>query len=146
VTAVHIAIGVGMVLVNAAAALLGGWQWWRGRPGAAFWPLLRTGQALTALAALDGVLVLAGGKDLPELHLVYGLTPLGVSFLAEQLRVASAQTVLDQRGLESSLAVGRLPEAEQRALVMDIVRREIGVMASSALVVCVLGLRAAGLL
>jgi hypothetical protein len=69
-----------------------------------------------------------------------------VSFLAEQLRVASAQTVLDQRGLESSAAVGRLPQSEQRELVLDIVRREIGVMAASALVVVVLGLRAAELI
>jgi hypothetical protein len=54
--------------------------------------------------------------------------------------------VLDQRGLESSAAVGRLPRSEQRELVLDIVRREIGVMAASALVVTVLGLRAAELI
>jgi hypothetical protein len=36
-----------------------------------------------------------------------------------------------------------LPEAEQRELVAHIVRREIGVMATSALVVAFLALRAA---
>jgi hypothetical protein len=144
VTAVHIAIGVAMVVVNAAAALLGGWQWWRGTPGSAFWPVLRTGQALTALAALDGVLVLALGEELPPLHLVYGLTPLAVSFLAEQLRLASADTVLQARDLDDAQAMRGLPEAEQRAIVHAIIRREMGVMAASAGVVVVLGLRAGG--
>jgi hypothetical protein len=144
VTGVHIGIGVAMVVVNAAAALLGGWQWWRGTPGAAFWPMLRAGQALTALAALDGVLVLALGEELPPLHLVYGLTPLGVSFLAEQLRLASADTVLQARDLDDAQAMRGLPEPEQRAIVHAILRREMGVMAASAGVVVVLGLRAGG--
>jgi hypothetical protein len=52
--------------------------------------------------------------------------------------------VLDARGLEGSVAVGRLPEPEQRAVVLAIVRREMGVMAASALVVTVLALRGAG--
>ena len=84
------------------------------------------------------------GQDLPELHLVYGLTPLGVCFLAEQLRLASADTVLQARDLEDAQAMRGLPEAEQHAIVHAIVRREMGVMAASALVVTVLGLRAGG--
>jgi hypothetical protein len=40
--------------------------------------------------------------------------------------------------------VGRLPEEQQRRVVIEIVRREIGVMALSALVVVFLALRAAG--
>jgi len=144
VTGVHIAIGIGMVLVNAAAAALGGWQWWRSRPGTAFWRLLRAGQAITALAALDGLILLALGEDLPRLHLIYGLTPLGVSFLAEQLRLASADTVLQARDLPDAQAMRGLPEAEQHAIVHAIVRRELGVMAVSAFVVALLGLRAGG--
>ena len=143
-TAVHVAIGVAMVAVNLAAGLLGGWQWWRGTPGATFWRVLRTGQALAVLTAADGLLVLAAGADLPELHLVYGLTPLGVSFMAEQLRLASADTVLGARDLPDAQAMRGLPETEQRAIVHAIVRREMGVMAASALVVAVLGLRAGG--
>jgi hypothetical protein len=143
-TGVHIAIGIAMVLVNLAAGLVGAWQWWRSTPGRRFWPVLRIGQALTALAAIDGLLVLATGKDLPALHLVYGLTPLGVSFLAEQLRLASADTVLQARDLPDAQAMRELPEAEQHAIVHAIVRREMGVMAASALVVTVLGLRAGG--
>ena len=143
-TAVHVAIGVAMVLVNVAAGLIGSWQWWRSTPGRGFWRLLRTGQALAALAAIDGLLVLATGRDLPELHLVYGLTPLGVSFLAEQLRLASADTVLQARDLPDAQAMRGLPDGEQRAIVHAILRREAGVMAASALVVAVLGMRAGG--
>ena len=143
-TGVHIAIGVAMVLVNLAAGLMGAWQWWRSTPSARFWRVLRIGQAFTALAAIDGLLVLAAGHDLPELHLVYGLTPLAVSFLAEQLRLASADTVLQARDLPDAQAMRGLPEAEQHAIVHAIVRRETGVMAASALVVFLLGLRAGG--
>ena len=143
-TGVHIAIGVAMVFVNLAAGLLGTWQWWRSTPGRRFWRVLRIGQALVALAAIDGLLVLAAGHDLPELHLVYGLTPLAVSFLAEQLRLASADTVLQARDLPDAQAMRALPELEQHAIVHAIVRREMGVMAASALVVAVLGLRAGG--
>jgi hypothetical protein len=144
VTAVHIAIGVAMVAVNLAAGALGAWQWWRSTPGTAFWRLLRAGQALTALAALDGLILVALGDDLPRLHLVYGLTPLGLSFLAEQLRLASADTILQARDLPDAQAMRGLPEPEQHAIVHAIVRREMGVMAASALVVAVLGLRAGG--
>ena len=42
---------------------------------------------------------------MPELHLVYGLTPLAVSFLAEQLRLAAADSVLQARGLEDAEAM-----------------------------------------
>ena len=143
-TGAHIAIGVAMILANLAAGLLGSWQWWRATPGTAFWRLLRTGQALTVLAAGHGLLLVALGKDLPELHLVYGLTPLGISFLAEQLRLAAADTVLQARDLPDAQAMRALPESEQHAIVLAIVRRETGVMAASAVVVALLGLRASG--
>jgi hypothetical protein len=142
VTAVHIALGVAVVAVNLAAGALGAWAWWQERAAPGFWPLLRAGQALVVVqAAVGGVLLLAG-EDLPPLHLVYGLTPLGVAFFAEQLRIVSAQTELDRRGIDGRDAVAALPEADQRRLVRAIVRREIGVMAASALVVGLLGVRA----
>jgi hypothetical protein len=146
VTAVHIVLGVAVVVVNLAAGAWGAWAWWRGIEAPGFWPLLRTGQALVVIeAALGGVLVLAG-KELPSLHLVYGLTPLAVAFFAEQLRAISAQTELDRRNLEGRDAVAALPAADQRELVLAILRRELGVMAASALIVAALGVRAAGLL
>jgi hypothetical protein len=142
VTAVHIALGIAVVAVNLAAGAWGAWAWWRERPAPGFWPLLRTGQALVAVeAALGGVLILSG-EELPRLHLVYGLTPLAVALFAEQLRVVSAQTELERRGLEGRDAVAALSEHERRQLVRAIVRREIGVMAASALVVALLGVRA----
>jgi hypothetical protein len=146
VTAVHAVLGGALIVVNLAAGLWGSWCWWRERPAPGFWPLLRIGQALVMLAAIDGAILLLIGRDLPELHLVYGLVPLGVAFLAEQLRLAAADTVLAQRELEGRADVEALPEHEQRALVLAIVRRETGVMAASALVVAVLATRAAGIL
>ena len=141
-TAVHISLGIAVVAVNLAAGTWGGWAWWQERAAPGFWPLLRTGQALVAVqAALGGVLLLAG-EELPPLHLVYGLSPLAVALFAEQLRVVSAQTELDRRGLEGRDAVAALREDDRRALVRAIVRREIGVMAASALIVALLGVRA----
>jgi hypothetical protein len=143
-TAFHVGLGVALIAVNLAAGLWGAWGWWRDRQARGFWPLLRVGQGLVMLQAVDGGILLAIGRDLPHLHLIYGLVPLGVSFVAEQLRLVSADTVLAQRGLEGRADVEALPEAEQRALVRAILRREMGVMAASALVVTVLGLRGAG--
>jgi hypothetical protein len=145
-TSVHIALGVGVVAVNLAAGAWGAWAWWRATEAPGFWPLLRAGQALVAVEAALGAVLLLTGEELPHLHLVYGLTPLAVALLAEQLRLTAAQSELDHRGLEGGTAVAALPEAEQRELVQAIVRRETGVMAASALIVAVLGVRASGAL
>jgi hypothetical protein len=142
VTAVHIALGVALIAVNLAAGLWGAYGWWRRRHAPGFWPLLRTGQGLVVLQAVQGTVLILMGRDLPDLHLIYGLVPIGVSFLAEQLRLAATDTVLAQRGLEGRADVEALPEREQRALVNAILRREMGVMAASALVVTLLALRA----
>jgi hypothetical protein len=142
VTALHVALGVALIASNVAAGLWGAWCWWRVRDAPGFWPLLRIGQGLVMLQAVDGAILLLMGRDLPELHLIYGLVPLGVSFVAEQLRLAAADTVLAQRDLSGRADVEALPQAEQRELVRAIVRREMGVMAASALVVAALALRA----
>ena len=94
-------------------------------------------------AALGGLLLLAG-EPLPRLHLVYGLVPLGVAFLAEQLRLVAAQTELDRRGIDGRAALAALSERERQVIVHAILRREVGVMAASALVVALLGVRASG--
>ncbi len=140
---VHLVIGVLAIALNAVAGLWGAWRWWRGNGGPWFWRVLRTGQAIVVVqVALGGVLVLIGHKP-PGLHVVYGLLPILVSFIAEQLRIVSAEMVLGSRGYESAGEVGELPEAEQRAVVVAIVQREIGVMALAALVIVVLLARAA---
>jgi hypothetical protein len=130
--------------LNALAGLLGAWSWYRERPARTFWVVLRVGQLAAVLfAAAVGVLAAAGRNSSENLFYLYALLPLAVGLVAEQLRIASAQTILDQRGLPDAQAVGALPEADQRRLVVQIVRRETGVMALSALVVVFLALRAA---
>jgi cysteine sulfinate desulfinase/cysteine desulfurase-like protein len=84
------------------------------------------------------------GPESPSIHVLYGLLPLAVSFVAEQLRVAAAQMVLDQRGFASPEEVGDLPEDEQRLVVVAIVQREVGVMTLAAVVIVILLARAAG--
>ena len=142
-TALHVVLGVAVVAVNLAAGALGAWRWRRAELSRAFWPLLRAGQALVVVEAIDGAVLLLMGKDLPRLHLIYGLVPLGVAFIAEQLRLTSAQAILDQRGVASAR---ELTPAEQEDAALDILRREMGVMAVSVLVVTALGLRAGGVL
>jgi hypothetical protein len=145
-----VAGALAVAALNALPALLGGWQWYRGestdrRSANAFWVLLRTAQGGAVLFALAvGVLAVAGHTSTERLFYLYALLPLAIAFVAEQLRIASAQTILDQRDLESAAEVGRLPATEQHAVVAAIMRREQGIMALSALVVVFLLLRAAG--
>ena len=140
---VHIVVGVVTIVLSGAAGAWGGWCWWRVRTSPLFWRLLRASQiAVVVQAALGGVLLLTGHKP-GNLHVLYGVLPLLVSFIAEQLRISSAQMVLDQRGFESAAAVGQLPSEEQHEIVVTIVRREVGVMALAALVNVVLLARAA---
>jgi hypothetical protein len=140
-----VATALVVAVVNTVAGLYGGWRWWTVSPSRAFWILTRSGQAASvALAAVAGVLALDGHEPADGLFWLYALLPVAVSYIAEQFRIASAQTVLDARGLEDAQAVGRLDEAGQRSVVLAIVRREMGVMALAALVVAFLALRAAG--
>jgi hypothetical protein len=140
---VHIVVGVLTIALTGIAGAWGAWCWWRARSSAWFWRLLRASQvAVVIQAALGGVLVLTGHKP-PGLHVLYGLLPLLVSFMAEQLRISSAQMVLDQRGLESSHAVGKLPAEQQQAVVAAILQRELGIMVLASLVNLVLLGRAA---
>ena len=140
---VHAVVGGAMTVLFLAAAALGGWCWHRVSPSTWFWRLVRTAQVVMVVeVALGGVLLGLGRRPAGDLHYVYGLLPLAVSFVAEQLRIAAAETVLQARGLASAQAVGELPENEQRSLVLAIVRREIGVMALAALVIVGLALRA----
>jgi hypothetical protein len=141
---VHLVVGVLCIALMGGAGAWGAWCWYRVIQSRWFWLLLRAGQAAVVVeAALGGVLLLAGKKE-SSLHLIYGLLPMGISFVAEQLRIASAQMVLDGKGFESSAEVGTLPESEQRVVVVSILQRELGVMVLAALVTLVLLIRAAG--
>jgi hypothetical protein len=145
-----VAGALAVATLNAVSALLGSWLWFRGDPAdrrwlKVFWVLLRVGQGSALLLAVAiGSLAAAGHYSSEHLFYLYALLPLAVAFVAEQLRVSSAQTILEQRDLPGAQAVGALPESEQLQIVGEIVRREMGVMALSALVVAGLALRAAG--
>jgi hypothetical protein len=134
-----------VALVSLVAGALGAWRWWRVEPSPAFWFLCRGGQALAVVqAVVAGVLAALGFDPADGLYWLYALLPLAVSFVAEQLRVTAAETVLHDADLEDAQAVGELDEARQRSVVLAIVRREMGVMTAGALVVAFLALRAWG--
>lgn len=140
---VHIVVGCLALALNLLAFLMGSFAWLRRRPSAWFWRVLRSGQAMVAVeAALGGVLLLMGRKA-SNLHYLYGALPLVVAMIAEQLKLSAATMVLDSRELEDAQAVGRLPKLEQREIVVAIMRREVGTMALAALVVTALLARAA---
>jgi hypothetical protein len=130
--------------VNAFAAAYAGVRWWQVAPSDAVWPLLRAAQVVAGLQALvAGVLFVAGYHPDDGLYWLYALLPVAIGFVAEQLRVAAAEQVLENRDLPDAQAVGALPEEQQRSVVLAVVRREMGVMALAALVVAFLALRAA---
>jgi hypothetical protein len=148
VTAAIVACSLAVAGLNLVSALLGAWLWYWGEPtldaARAFWVLLRVGQGSALTLALACASLAAAGKySTDRLFYLYALLPIAIAFVAEQLRAASAQAVLEHRGLPDARAVGRLPKGEQLGVVAQIVRREMGVMATSAVVVVFLALRAA---
>jgi len=141
---VHLVVGVVAIALNAAAAVYGAFCWWRVRRTVLFWRLLRAGQAVVVIEVALGGVLLALGQKASSLHVLYGILPVLVSFIAEQFRVASAQMVLDSRGIESASAVGELDSDQQQAVVIAIIQRELGLMVLAAIVIVVLLVRAAG--
>jgi hypothetical protein len=136
--------GAVVAALFALAGGLGAWRWYRVETSRAFWVLLRVAQAaLLGYVVLVGVLLATGRRPDDDLFYVYALLPVAVSFVAEQLRIAAADTVLAARGLPDAQAVGRLDEAGQRSVVTAILRRELGVMALAALVIAAMLVRAA---
>lgn len=141
---VHLVTGILLLALNLAAGIVGAVAWYRVAPSALFWPLLRAAQGAIVVQILLGVLLLALGHEPGDsLHILYGVLPLAVIFIAEQLRVSAAETVLAGRGHASAQEVGELPESEQRIVVLSIVRREMGVMAVACFIVVALAIRAA---
>lgn len=133
--------------VNGVAGLVSALLWWLVSPRSWAWWAIRAGQATAIVQAIvAGIFYASGHRPHDGLYALYALLPIAVGFVAEQLRLASAQTVLDVRGLENAQAVGELPAGEQRSVVLQIVRRELGVMAAATLVVAFLALRAYGTL
>ncbi|MBA2636863.1 MAG: hypothetical protein H0U79_01350, partial [Solirubrobacterales bacterium] len=125
--------------INGLAAALGALRWWQVESSRAFWVLARAGQAASGvLAVAAGVLAVTGFDPIDGLFWLYALLPALVGFMAEQLRLGAAVQVLEHRGIPNARAVGGLPEAQQRSVVLAIVRRELGVMTLAAGVVALL--------
>ena len=135
----HIAVGVILIALNAAAGLVGGVAWYRDRPSIPFWYLLRAAQvSVFVQALLGGLLVVTNHEPEEGLHYLYGILPLVVSFIAEGARADAAHREVGETDDEN------LPEADQQALALASVRREMGIMAVSCGVIFFLALRAAG--
>jgi heme A synthase len=139
VVGLHIAVGICLIALNAAAGLLGGIAWYRDRPSVPFWYLLRAAQvSVFVQALLGGLLVVTNHEPEEGLHYLYGILPLLVSFIAEGARADAAQREVGEIDYEA------LPQADQESLAFAIVRREMGIMAVSCGVIFFLALRAAG--
>ena len=122
--------------------LVGLWAWWQGSLDRVFWVLWRVTQAAAMLlAAIALVAFVDGYRPSTGLFWLYMLLPIAVSIIAEQLRIASADSVLAARDRDDAQAVGLLPEAEQQLIVSTIAHRELAVIAIAAAVIAFLALR-----
>jgi len=135
---IHVVVGVLLLVLNLAAGLWGILSWLTSRPSVVFWYLLRAAQiSVVVQAALGGILLLTNHQAANNLHYLYGIVPLGVAIATESMRVGAAQRIVGE------IDYTTLPENEQRALALNIVRAEIRVMALGALFIAAIAVRAA---
>jgi heme A synthase len=138
VVAVHVAVGCAVIALNLAAGAVGGVSWLRNLQSVPFWYLLRIAQVTVFVQALIGGLLVVTGHEQPnDLHYLYGILPLVVSFIAEGARAGAAQRELGETDFEA------LDSDTQQSIALQIVRREMGIMAVSCGVIFFLALRAA---
>jgi hypothetical protein len=134
----HIALGVAVLVTNAAAGGWGAVSWLRHIPSVWFWYFLRLAQAAVAAQVVMGLLLLASGESAPDgLHIAYGVSPLVVTLVSEGLRVGAAQ-----RELEQIEDVDSLTRPEQVAIARRVALAEMGVMTVGAILILTLALRA----
>ncbi|GAC1320087.1 MAG: hypothetical protein NVSMB25_11850 [Thermoleophilaceae bacterium] len=137
--AVHEFLGIAVLLANGLAAAWGGLAWYRRIASVAFWPILRTAQALVVIEVTAGLIILAGHHKPPDaLHYVYGIAPLLVALVTEGMRAGAAQAEL-----QAVVEPDALERREQVALARRVVIREMGIMTIGALLIVTLSLRAA---
>ena len=123
---------------NAVVAAWGAVAWLRGQPSIWFWYLLRVAQVVVVLQVGLGMwLLISGNQPEDELHYLYGVAILVVTMVSEGMRIGVAQ-----RELEEVDDVDALDQAEQRALALRVVMREMGVMTIGTLLIVTLALRA----
>src|ERR1700750_2844578 len=126
----HIAVGMLLILLHLAAGVIGGWAWFKLRPSVPCWYLLRFAQtSVFVQAALGGLLLVTDHSARENLHYLYGILPLVISFIAEGARLGAAQRELGEGDIES------FPPEAQETIVAQILRREMGIMAVSCIVI-----------
>jgi ABC-type phosphate transport system auxiliary subunit len=136
---VHLVAGVALLALNLLAAVWGGVAWLRDQASIAFWYLLRAAQVSVFVQVMLGALLVVTGHEAADgLHYVYGFLPLPVSLLAEAARAGAADREIGELEFEA------LGAERQRGIALAIVRREMGIMTVSCIVIFLLALRAAG--
>ena len=136
---VHLVAGVALIALNLLAGAWGGVAWLRDNASIAFWYLLRAAQVSVFIQVMLGSLLVVTGHEAADgLHYVYGVLPLPISLLAEAARTGAAEREIGELEFET------LPGDQQRTIALAIVRREMGTMTVSCLVIFLLALRAAG--
>jgi hypothetical protein len=135
------AVGIAVLVANAAAAVWGGVAWLRQIPSVIFWYLLRVAQSVVILQVALGLFLLIGqGKRAPDdLHYLYGVSLLVVALVAEAFRAGVAQREIEKREIED---VDALERRDQVLLARAVVRNEMGIMTMSVIAVVTLALRA----
>jgi ABC-type phosphate transport system auxiliary subunit len=138
-TDVHLVAGVTLIALNLLAAVWGGVAWLRDHASIAFWYMLRAAQVSVFIQVMLGALLVVTGHEAADgLHYLYGVLPLPVSLLAEAARTGAAEREIGELEFEE------LPAEQQRGIALAIVRREMGIMTVSCIVIFFLALRAAG--
>ena len=136
---VHLVVGVALIGLNLLAAAWGGVAWLRRRASISFWYMLRAAQVSVFIQVMLGALLVVTGHEAADgLHYLYGVLPLPVSLLAEAARTGAAEREIGELEFET------LPGDQQRTIALAIVRREMGIMTVSCIVIFFLALRAAG--
>ncbi len=131
-------MGIAVLCANAIVAGWGAVAWLRGQPSIWFWYLLRVAQVIVVVQVAVGLwLLISGNQPEDELHYLYGVSILAVTMVSEGMRVSAAQHELE--GIDD---VDALDQAEQRALALRVVMREMGVMTIGTLLIVTLALRA----
>lgn len=135
------AVGIAVLVTNAAAAIWGGVAWLRRIPSVIFWYLLRVAQGVVIVQVALGLFLLIGqGKRAEsDLHYLYGVSLLVVALVAEAFRASVAQREMDKREIED---VEALERRDQVLLARAVVRNEMGIMTISVIAVVTLALRA----
>ncbi len=135
----HLGVGVAVLALNLVAGVWGAVAWLTDRPSLFFWYVLRAAQVSVVFQLLLGTLLLLAGHEAKDpIHYMYGSAPLLVSLVAEGMRTGAAH-----REIPAGVDFETLGVTDQRTIALRIVRREMGIMTVSALLITAFVFRAA---